>query len=174
MARLLDVLTGGDQKRDFKLLAKYFSAPGTDSPQKGTGKRPQSTNTVVVKPSIPPPSPRLLALDALQDGCRVRPARKDALADAQLPITVKVEFAYEGLDRDPFAEYDPLDFDLKDQGFSIESSGCTVSRAEFNELTFTAETPEFEMKLTGFDKNLRLRMRLTYEEAEDAATVDTE
>jgi hypothetical protein len=174
MARLLDVLTGGDQKRDFKLLAKYFSAPGTDSPQRGSGKRSQAKTTVIVKPVVPPPSPRLLTLEALEDGCRVRPARKDALVDARLPITVRAEFAYEGLDRDAFAEYDPLDFDLKEKGFSIKANGCTVSHAEFNVLNFTVETTEFDLRLTGFDKNLRLRMRLTYEEAEHAAALDTE
>jgi hypothetical protein len=174
MVRLLDVLTGGDQKRDFRLLARYFSAPGTESPQKGPGKRSRDKSTAIVDQVIPPPAPKLLSLEALVDGCRIRPARKDALVNARLPLVVRVEFAYEGLDRDAFAEYDPLDFDLTDKAFNIESTGCTVPGAELNILTFTVEACDFELKLTGFDKHLRLRMRLSYEEAEDAAAVDAQ
>lgn len=174
MTRLLDVLTGGEQKRDFKLLAKYFSAPGGDLHAKGPGKRPQAKTNNPPKPDLPPPRPKLLALEALVDGCRVRPVRRGALATAKLPLNVRVEFAYEGLDRDAFAEYDPLDFDLKDKNFAIEARGCTVSQTELNLLAFSVETPEFELTLRGFDKNLRLRMRLTYEEAEDAAAVDSQ
>lgn len=174
MARLLDVLTGGEQKRDFKLLAKYFSAPGTESHNKGPGKRVQNKSTTPPSPVIPAPAPKLLSLVALVDGCRIRPARESALARARLPLSVRVEFAYEGLDRDAFAEYDPLDFDLKEKAFAIVSTGCTVSSAELNVLSFSVEAPEFDLTLTGFDKNLRLRMRLTYEEAEDAAAVDAQ
>lgn len=174
MARLLDVLTGGEQKRDFKLLAKYFSAPGSDAHAKGRGKRAKARTTDPLKPDVPAPVPKMLTLEALTDGCRVRPSRQGALVAAKLPLSVRVEFAYEGLDRDAFAEYDPLDFDLREKNFVIDSSGCTVSQAELNVLAFSVETPNFELTLNGFDKNLRLRMRLTYEEAEDAAAVDTQ
>lgn len=174
MARLLDVLTGGEQKRDFKLLAKYFSAPGTESHNKGPGKRERIKSTTPTTPEIPAPAPKILSLTALVDGCRIRPAREGALAKARLPLSVRVDFAYEGLDRDAFAEYDPLDFDLKDKAFVIAGSGFTVKSAELNVLHFSVEASAFELALTGFDKNLRLRMRLTYEEAEDAAAVDAE
>ena len=174
MARLLDVLTGGEQKRDFKLLAKYFSAPGADAKGKGPGRRVKAKTTDPDVPDLPPPVPKALALVPLVDGCRIRPSRRGALDNARLPLNVRVEFAYEGLDRDAFAEYDPLDFDLQDRAFAVVAHGCTVSQAELNVLIFTVETPNFELSLTGFDKNLRLRMRLTYEEAEDAAAVDAQ
>lgn len=174
MARLLDVLNGGEQKRDFRLLAKYFSGHGSESRAKGAGKQRRAEATKPPKPDVPPPAPKLLALEALQDGCRIRPSRQGALLAASLPVSVRVEFAYEGLDRDAFAEYDPLDFDLKDKAFHIESRGCTISQLELNVLAFSVETAEFEIALRGFDKNLRLRMRLTYEEAENAAAVDAQ
>ncbi len=174
MVRLLDVLTGGDQKRDFKLLSKYFSAPGTLSSVKTKGKKSQKGKTVPIPGPIPPPKAKLLAIDGLTDGCRVRPAKADALVSAKLPLEVSVEFAYEGLDKDAFNEYDPLDFDLGDKAFSIASAGCTVKQQAMNRVGFVVEKPDFDFKLTGFDKNLRLRMRLNYEEASDAATVDAQ
>lgn len=174
MARLLDVLTGGEQKRDFKLLAKYFSAPGSDARAKGPGKQRKAKVTTAIKPEVPASAPKLLALDAMPDGCRVRPFRADSLSAARLPVSVRVEFAYEGLDRDAFAEYDPLDFDIKDSAFVIQCTGCTVKSALLNVLEFVVEVPEFKLTLTGFDKNLRLRMRLNYEESEDAKAIDSQ
>jgi hypothetical protein len=174
MFRLLDVLTGGDQKRDFKLLSKYFSAPGALSSVKSKGKRSPKGKQPPVPGPIPPPTPKLLAIDALSDGCRVRPAKVDALISAKLPLKVSVEFAYEGLDKDAFNEYDPLDFDVADKGFLVTSTGCTVEQKGLNQVGFAVNTPDFEFTFTGFDKNLRLRMRLNYEEAPDAATVDAQ
>jgi len=172
MARLLDVLTGGDQKRDYKLLSKYFSAPGALSSVKSKGKKTPKGKETRVPGSIPPPKEKLLGIDALSDGCRVRPAKVDALASARLPLEVSVEFAYEGLDKDAFNEYDPLDFDLEEKTFLVRFSGCTVNQKSLNRISFQVEKPNFDLTLTGFDKNLRLRMRLNYEEASDATTVD--
>jgi hypothetical protein len=118
--------------------------------------------------------PKLLALEALEDGCRVKPAKAGALTTENIPLEVTVEFAYEGLDRDAFNEYDPFDFDLADSGFAVASTNCVVNEKSLNRLIFTVISPEFDLKLTGFDRNLRLRMRLRYEERLDAATVDTE
>lgn len=173
MVRLLDVLTGGEQKRDFKLLSKYFSAPGLDSPMPTKGNRkgrdipPPPTNLL-------PPKPKLLALEALDDGCRVRPAKAGALTTENIPLDVTVEFAYEGLEKDAFNEYDPFDFDLADSAFAVTPVNCVVNEKSSNRLNFTVISSDFDFKLTGFDRNLRLRMRLSYEEKSDAATVDTE
>ncbi|WP_141456087.1 hypothetical protein [Pseudoxanthomonas sp. z9] len=173
MARLLDVLTGGEQKRDFRLLSKYFSAPGFDSPMPTKGNRkgkdipPPPTN-------LPPPKPKLLALEALDDGCRIKPAKAGALTADNIPLDVTVEFAYEGLEKDAFNEYDPFDFDLADSAFAVAPVNCVVNERSLNRLSFTVISSDFELKLNGFDRNLRLRMRLSYEEKSDAATVDTE
>ncbi|MBT9488615.1 MAG: hypothetical protein IV093_13990 [Rubrivivax sp.] len=174
MVRLLDVLTGGDQKRDFKLLSKYFSAPGSFSAVKAKGKKSQKGRAVPIPGQIPPPQAKLLAIESLADGCRIRPAKADALGSAKLPIEVSVEFAYEGLDKDAFNEYDPLDFDLADKAFSITVNGCIIKEQTMNRLGFVVEKPDFDFRLTGFDKNLRLRIRLNYKEATDAATFDAQ
>lgn len=170
MARLLDILTGGEQKKDFKLLSRYFSAPGMDSPVPTKGRK----KGVEVPPpprDLPAPQPKLLALEALQDGCRVKPARVGALTSESVPLEVAVEFAYEGLERDAFNEYDPFDFDLADSGFAVSASGCVVNEKFHNRLEFTVFDPSFELRLTGFDQNLRLRMRLSYEEKVDEAII---
>lgn len=174
MVKFLDVLTEGDHKRDFKLLAKYFSAPGSTPAAQTKGKKTPDGKQPKVPGEIPPPKPRVLAIDSLADGCRVRPAKADALLYAKLPLRVAVEFAYEGLDKDAFSEYDPLDFDLREKTFSIKGAGYSIVEQALNELSFLVETADFELTVSGFDQNLRLRMRLNYEEAQDAATVDAQ
>jgi hypothetical protein len=172
MVKFLDVLTEGDQRRDFKLLAKYFSAPGNTPAVQTKGKKVKDGKQTKVPSDIPPPQPKILAIDPLADGCRIRPAKADALHSAKLPLRVTAEFAYEGLDKDAFTEYDPLDFDLKDKAFLIKGSGFSIVEQALNELSFLVESADFALTIGGFDQNLRLRMRLNYEEAQDAATVN--
>lgn len=172
MARLLDVLTGGEQKRDFKLLSKYFSAPGADSPVPSQGDR-EGKDMPPPPVDVPPPRAKLLRIEALEDGCLVRPAQSAELAQ-RIPLEAAVEFAYEGLERDAFNEYDPFDFDLSDAGFVVTLRNCIINERALNRLVFTIVSPDFELKLVGFDRNLRLRMRLSYEEEADAANIDSE
>lgn len=173
MVKLLDVLTGGEQKRDFKLLSKYFAAPGLDSPLPTKGNK-KGRDIPPPPTDLPPPKPKLLALEALEDGCRVKPAKVGVVTTENIPLEVAVEFAYEGLEKDAFNEYDPFDFDLADDGFVVTETNCVVNEKSLNRLDFTVISSDFDLKLTGFDRNLRLRMRLSYEEKSDAATVDTE
>lgn len=173
-AKLLDILTGGDQEKDFKLLSRYFSVPGALSPVPSKGKKSSKGKQIPLPSSIPPAEKKLLTIEALDDGCCIRPAKAGAVTQELLPIQVKVEFAYEGLDKDAFSEYDPLDFNLSDQQFNVTYSGCLVDTRRLNILEFQVHEPEFELKVAGFDKNLRLRIRMNYKERSDAATVDTE
>ena len=173
-AKLLDILTGGDQKKDFKLLSRYFSVPGVLSPVPSRGKKSSKGKQIPFPSQIPPAEKKLLTIDAVDDGCCIRPAKAGAVTQECLPIQVKVEFAYEGLDKDAFSEYDPLDFNLSDPLFKVTYSGCLVDTRSLNILEFQVHEPNFELKVAGFDKNLRLRMRMNYKERSDAATVDAE
>lgn len=174
MAKLLEVLTGGEEKRDFKLLAKFFPVPGTASQLQTKGKKsPKGTEPPILRP-IPPPTPKKLLLQALTDGCRVVPNGAYAPALTDLPIKGELEFAYEGLDKDAFAEYDLLDFDLADPSFTIDGTNCSIESRALNMVEFTALQSDFKLQVTGFDTNLRLRARLNYKEAIDATANDAE
>jgi hypothetical protein len=174
MVKLLDVLTEGDQKRDFKLLAKYFSAPGSTTKNYAKDKKAPRGTPLEKISNIPPATPKLLAIETLTEGCRIKPATAVALSTDVLPLIVDVEFAYEGLDKDAYSEYDPLDFDLKDKVFSVKSIGCTLLDKELNKVSFSIESPNFYFELLGFDRHLRLRVRLNYKEVSDATLVSTQ
>jgi hypothetical protein len=123
---------------------------------------------------IPPPAPKKLVLQALTDGCRVVPNGAHAPNSSDLPIEGALEFAYEGLDKDAYAEYDPLDFDLTDTDFKVEGTNCSINSRKLNIVEFTVLQPDFKLEVTGFDRNLRLRARLNYKEAIDATAIDTQ
>lgn len=172
--KLLEVLTGGDQRRDFRLLAKYFAAPGSTAHVSTKGKKAPKGKAPPIVGQIPPPARTLLLLSTLADGCTVSPAGSLAESPHSLPIQGSLEFAYEGLDRDAFSEYDPLDFDLSDSAFTVTSRECEVTTRTLNLLTFEIIGPEFQLTVNGFDENLRLRIRLNYKEIGDATDIETE
>jgi hypothetical protein len=174
MAKILDVLNGAAQQRDFKALAKYFPAPGVVSQTKSRGKKTIKGAEQPLNGVIPAAIQKKLLLKSLDDGCRVLTSTTRPLESSDLPVWTKIEFAYEGLDKDAFAEYDPLDFDLSDSYFSVVQKNCTIVEQSQNSIEFEIVDIDFEFQLTGFDKNLRLRTRLNYKEASDAATIDTE
>jgi hypothetical protein len=43
-----------------------------------------------------------------------------------------------------------------------------------NSIKFAIVEPEFELSVSGFDPNIRLRARITFKEKEDGPTVDEE
>lgn len=172
-AKLVDLLSSGDQRRDFKLLAKYFSAPGTFTSKMAKGKKARDGKSIPVPPILPPPKPALILIEPLVDGCLVRPTEMLLNGTGVLPLNVTLEFAYEGLDRDAFAEYDPLDFDLSDKVFNIDAVGCVVTDSNLNRIEYRVNEREFSLTVRGFDPNLRLRMRLNYAENQDAETIET-
>lgn len=174
MARLLEVLTGGEQKRDFRLLAKFFPAPGMNPqlPQKGR-KSPEGKNPIEIG-KIPSPVSKKLALHSLIDGVRVTPSKVGSLLPSDMPVHGHLEFAYEGLDKDAFAEYTPLDFEVSDSYFRFGERNCTTIFRENNIVQFQILDPDFLFEVAGFDTNLRLRVRLKYEECANATIIDAE
>lgn len=172
MAKLLEVLTGGERQRDFRLLAKYFAAPGKTAHTQPKGKKSEKGKGLSDLKPIPLPLPKKMMLTPLVDGCKVVPSKSLPFEATNLPVVAEIEFAYEGLDKDAFAEYDPLDFDLQDTSFNIKAINCAVVSRMLNRIEFKVTAADFELIATGFDRNLRLRIRLNYKEAENATLVD--
>jgi hypothetical protein len=174
MAKLLDILTASEQKRDFKALAKYFAVPGSETHARTKGRKSIKGKSDVKIDPIPTAAPKLLALVSKPDGCHVTANKANQPQPTDLPIHATLEFAYEGLDKDAFAEYDQLDFDVADSMFQITTDGCEVTSRALNCIEFKITQPNFVFLIGGFDKNLRLRVRLNYERTADAALIDTE
>ena len=121
------------------------------------------------------PRPRPFRIDASANNVRVLPNGSRAPKQDELPIHCVLEMAYEGLDQDPFKEYDPFDFDLSDIAtHEIESNGVLITGRSGNKVEFDVIEPEFKLQVSGFDSNIRMRARLNFKEESNGATVSEE
>lgn len=174
LPRLLGLLSGQSAKRDVKALAKYFARPAAAGKTGGTGKTKPGPQ-IPPPPPLPEPKPRFLKLDAGKDWVRITTKSPAVMNAAKLPLTGHLELAYEGLDLDPFRAYDPFDFDLANESaHPVQLSGMTVVARKNNRIDFAVVAKDASMEVRGFDSNVRMRARLTYEEATSDAAIDNE
>lgn len=172
LPRLLTFLAGVTLKRDVKALAKFFSKPQPEGSKSSTpGEKPGGNTLPKVDP--PPRVPKPFRLEADGTCIKVRPNGADMLAADKLPAKCSLELAYEGVDMDPFAAYDPYDFDIANTAVhQIVTNGVTVSSRTGNKVEFDVLQPDFSLDINGFDMNIRLHARLDYMEKQHGTTVD--
>jgi hypothetical protein len=108
---------------------------------------------------IPPKSePRLIKLTRIKSGFAIR---KNPITD-ELPVSVKVEFAYNVRKGSPFKKYMPSDFSLENDSLTMECENVTIVSKYGNVLEFEIGNAEFNVILSGFDENRDLVVRATY------------
>lgn len=173
--RLLALVSNGLIKQDVKALAKYFNKPAEDSGRRGApgGGNPGG------KPPVPPmpPAPVRKPFRILTDETAIRIAYRDQAepAPGNLPMNCSLEVAYEGLDHDPFQEYDLFDFDLANEHeHPIVVQGGSIESRQGNRIEFSVNSPDFGLHVSGFDANIRLRARLNYREESHGADLGEE
>lgn len=172
LPRVLTLLSGSDSGRDVKALAKYFTKPADKGKKHEPGGVSKGDDTTPL-PDPPEPQRKPLRLVTGPDWVGVRPNGSAAFKATELPILCELEVAYEGLDQNPFAAYDLFDFDLKDtETHSIAARGVTIVELRNNQVDFEIVDPDFDLRVSGFDANIRLRARLTYEEEENGTSLN--
>lgn len=177
LPRLLTLLSNGSIKQDVKALAKYFTKPAEQGAKHnaGGGKAgSKDTKDIRVPPDLTPKQ-KPFCIDASGNNVRVLPNGNKAPKRDELPIHCALEMAYEGLDQDPFKEYDPFDFDLSDGTvYEVRSNGITITGKKENKIEFDVIEPDFKLQVSGFDSNIRMRARLNFKEKPDGATISAE
>jgi hypothetical protein len=172
--RLLALISDGMVKRDVKALAKYFSKP-TEEGKVTSGGKKEGGRDIIQKASPPPPVRKPFRIVTGVDRIQVVPNGSASMSERQLPVTCLLEVAYEGLDLDAFKAYDPFDFDLAiDSVHPVAISGATIIERAGNRLRFEIENPAFSVEVAGFDTNIRLRARLSYQERGNGPIVSEE
>lgn len=170
--RLLALLLNGIDSKDTKALARYFTKPQPEGRRTGGGKKDGEKG--VTPPGNDPPESERKPFRIVADADRVIVLPNGAAAPKpeDLPISCALEIAYEGLDQDCFKAYDPFDFDLSDRrAHAITFKGADVADHRGNRVRFRVTDTDFELKVPGFDPNIRLRARLNYTGQEDGAAV---
>jgi hypothetical protein len=81
--------------------------------------------------------------------------------NATFPFEARVRVAYDMRRRNPFAQYDPNDFDLADvTAYKIVSKGCTIESRQKNEIKINVQDPDFRLEVAGFDQNRDLVVKV--------------
>lgn len=177
LPKLLTLLSNGSVKQDVKALAKYFTKPteqGAKYSAEGKKEGSKDTKNGVVPPELTP-RPKPFRIDASGNSVRILPNGSRGPQKDGLPISCNLELAYEGLDQDPFKEYDPFDFDLSDTvTHEILSSGIDITSRNGNKIEFDVLEPDFNLQVSGFDSNIRMRARLNFKEKANGSTVSAE
>ncbi|OGT58819.1 MAG: hypothetical protein A3E01_00605 [Gammaproteobacteria bacterium RIFCSPHIGHO2_12_FULL_63_22] len=163
--RLVALLLGVSGSKDFRALAKYFAKPKQEGDKSEKGAKTKS-ETGKNRESFEPPKRQRkpFQIHPAGAGIRLTPSGSEKLTKEELPFEALLELAYEGLDQDPFSAYDPFDFDLADGGaYPVSIRGLSVTERKHNRLGLRVADTDFELRIAGFDKHVKLRARLTYE-----------
>lgn len=177
LPRLLTILSGSISKRDVKALAKFFTRPSEEltSRKGGAGKKGKTTGETPEVAPLPPPQARPFRLTTDSTSVSVIPNGSFRLPQEKLPVSCALEVAYEGLDDDPFAEYDPFDFDLgSEELHQTFVQGIVIVARQWNRLEFEVQDPHFFLSVGGFDPHIRLRARLNFMENHNEPNIDTQ
>lgn len=172
--RLVEFLTPPGQ-RDDTALSIYFADP-TAPPTKrkgGAGVTPDSptADPDVDLPPIPPPRAKPIDFVPLADGFRIKSNPPEMILKS-LPLLCEIDVAYATTFGDPFTQWDAAEFWLNDdKAFPIDSAGVTDLVRDGNQISFNMKQPVSEIKVTGFDTNRQLEVRINYRESKNAADI---
>ena len=115
-------------------------------------------------PPPPPPKPKYFILSKIESGFRVI-----ANEDESTPEILNIHVAYEVRKGNPFKKWSPYDFDFGNDTLKHDIQNAELLTKDGNHLKVKVKTNGFSLKVTGFDKNRDIRVRLTYDkEVENA------
>jgi hypothetical protein len=72
-----------------------------------------------------------------------------------------IEMAYRTRSGDPFRKYSPYDFAIGRNGVAWKSEGAAVSMARDNRVEIISQRPDFQFRITGFDRKRDLVVRVS-------------
>jgi hypothetical protein len=155
MTELVDTLLQAAEEEDTDALLDVFYTPRAQPP-----KEPGPAETGESKPA------RVEGV-AAESGVVIEPLSggfklvwSGPASEGTFPLAVKAQVAYEIRQGNPLKKYHPDDFDLGRVPITVEQDGVKRLRSTGCRMDFVAEKPEFAVKVSGFDPNRDLRVRV--------------
>jgi len=115
----------------------------------------EETTPPIVPPDIVRRKP-IFNITQSERGLRVSLADKGK----RLPLTGKLELAYDVRRGNPFNQYKTHDFDVSSGGIQVTNSGCRIITATQNLVKFEVLDVDFILELTGFDRRRDLVVKV--------------
>ena len=158
MLQLVTLIHDPPEERVLDYLADVFFLPeekkAVEAPSREPSLRPEEVDTPL------PASTQYLRIYRTDSGFRIDlDIRKLAEQSRSLPLSFQLKAAYDTLRGDPFAQYDPADFDLSSMPLIVE--GGTIKTVQMNEMRFKADDPNFVLIVGGFDPRRDVRVWVT-------------
>lgn len=153
--------------KDETALAVYFSDPTAEKTKKrgADGPNPGVPDTPSPVPSIPPPKPKPVTIQVLNDGFEVRASKAEGY---KYPVQCHVELAYATAWGDAFKHWDAADFWVSDEkSYPLAQSGTSDISKELNFIDFQLDSEDSWLRVSGFDQKRRLVIRTKFEGAPD-------
>ncbi len=135
---------------DGSVFESFFSLPDENRPGPGGGPERPRNHPPRPEPG-PSPNPKELVVTDLEDGFSIAPSP----SFHDWPISVRISVAYADGTRNP--DWSPHDFELR--RLNVEHDSCEIS-FEKNRIRALNCTGSFRLKVTGFDRNRELEIRL--------------
>ena len=157
MKNLVDLLDMQSRERDYDLLEHIFAIPDPETQDEDDKKKKESEKD----PDEPiPPGDINFTVDKITNGFIIK-------YDGHLyefPITAWLKIAYDVQRGNPFSSYEPYDFDLKDSSIALDIEGGFITGRESNIIFFELHDRKSSIKLTGFDPNRDIILRVNKED----------
>ncbi len=156
-------------RKDETALAIYFADPASDGMRRpgSKGDKPNAPGDPPDKPDPPEPNSKPVVVRPLHDGFEVCAKSVEGIT---FPIQCKVTLAYATSVGDPFRLWDAADFWVADnEAYPKAESAITKLSAELNRLEFQMENPASSLRVTGFDSQRQLAIRVKFEEVSNGS-----
>ncbi len=152
VVEVLRILSKKGEEEDKELLINIFSAPSLEpsTAKKKTKAKPKTGGKVSAAGGGTDKGRIVFDITQFEDGFHAT-----TTSDAQVTPgdRIKISAAYYRRDRNPWRRYDPLDFEMDKAPISIKYNGLKEIEKKENYIIAEVEDAEFDINVTGFDKN---------------------
>jgi len=142
--QIVSILDEPPRGRQIDFLKEIFSIPIASE------EREEKPREVIPPPPPPPPQEPLFDISQISGGFTVtlNPKR----TNVQFPFRAILKVAYDIRRGNPFAQYEPFDFDLGGGSITLNSRDCNIMRRQCNVLEIEVTGQNFRLEVRGFDR----------------------
>lgn len=153
--KVVQELDKNDQDIIEGLLSDIFSIPKEDDEESDEGSGTEGgTETVKDDPDVDG-TPQQVDVEKIENGFRV-----SCTDDASPPVERRIVTAYDIQRGDPEKNYEKFDFELDKEPIEIQGVEVNIREINKNEAKVTLNSQNSSLKVTGFDKNRDLWLRV--------------
>lgn len=142
--QIVSILDEPPRERQVDFLKEIFSIP--------VAPEEREEKPAVVTPPPPPPPPRELLFDISQISGGFTVALNSNRTNIRFPFRAILKVAYDTRRGNPFAQYEPFDFDVGGGSITLSSRDCNILRRERNMLEIEVTGQNFRLEVGGFDR----------------------